>query len=207
MNPSSKSWLSRGLALWIALGVSATLFANLTPLGLNAGRSVQSWWTSRRFQQADADLDLIGMQRLGAEYLHQSGDGTPLHFAIYQIGFAASGPSMNRLPDDALDWALLGSKLAQNSLAELPSPWDALQTQSHILVERAFPINNDPELLKRGLQSMSVWLASGGGPQPLSRLTSKAYQDYLRTAPADRPAFLLRRLSRESSTESPEQVH
>jgi hypothetical protein len=199
MNSAPSVWLQRCLAIWIALAVAGSLLAGIHPLGHNASQSAQSWWIARRYQQADADLDLLGLQKLGQQYLHQTGDGTPLHFAIYQIGFAASGPSMNRLPADALDWALVGAKLAEDSVPMLPSPWDALQTQSHILVERAFPLSTNPEDLRIGIRAMEWFLASGGGPNALSSLTSLAYQDYLDLPPNDRSAYLLNRMLAEST--------
>ena len=155
----------------------------------------------RRFQQADADLDLIGLRDIGAEYLHRSGDGTPLDFAIYQIGFAASGPSMNRVPSDALDWALVGSQIADDFLGELASPWSTLQTQAHILVERAFPISNQLPHLESGLDAMEMWLACGGGPNQSSQLTTAAYHTYLSTPASGRKALLLQRISGVSGDE------
>ncbi len=205
MNPSPSVWLQRCLAIWIALAVAGSLLAGIQPLGQSAGQSAQSWWTARRYQQADADLDLLGLRDLGQQYLHQTGNGTPLHFAIYQIGFAASGPSRNRLPADALDWAKVGAKLAGDSVDKLPAPWEALQTQSHVLVERAFPISADPQDLHVGLRAMEWFLASGGGPNALSRLTSAAYRDFLLLPPSERRTFLLNRMLAESSDESPAQ--
>lgn len=205
MNTSPSVWMQRCLAIWIALAVAGSLVAGIHPLGRSASQSAQSWWTARRYQQADADLDLPGLQRLGQQYLQQTGDGTPLHFAIYQIGFAASGPSMNRLPADALDWAVVGGELAEDSVPALPSPWDAVQTQSHILVERAFPLSSDPRHLNSGLQAMEWFLASGGGPEALSSLTALAYQDFLKLPASDRRAFLLNRMLAESTDESPAQ--
>ncbi|MDP7061726.1 MAG: hypothetical protein QF489_02180 [Planctomycetota bacterium] len=206
MNHSASAWLQRGLAVWIALAVAATLFAGVRPLGQTAGQSVQSWWTARRYQQADADLDLLGLRDLGQRYLQQTGDGTPLHFAIYQIGFAASGPSMNRLPADALDWARVGADLAHESIGQLPSPWESLQTQAHILVERVFPLSANAQELDLGLTAMEWFLASGGGPSALSNLTGLAYQDYLDLPQAARRTFLLDRMLAESSDESPAQL-
>ena len=192
------------LLAWVSLGAAATLLQALPPLGLQAGNCAQSWWTERRFQQAVADLDLLGMHQLGKEYLHHTGNGELLDFAIYTIGFAASGPSMNRVPSDALDWAVVGGEMADQALHELSSPWEILQTQAHTLVERAFPLSLDPQHLHRGLQAMERWLASGGGRNAMPTLTSKTYQDFLRAPPADRPAFLLRCLGGESSNESQE---
>lgn len=188
--------------MWAGLAVAATLLSALPPLGMNAAKSGQSWWTARRFQQADADHDFLGMRDLGARYLYQTGDGTPLDFAIYSVGFAASGPSMNRLPNDALDWALVGAATTESYLDQLPSPWGTLQTQAHILVERAFPLSNDPTHLAAGLRAMEMWLASGGGRNQLSKLTSSAYRSYVGTPRQDRPAFLLARMSGESVAES-----
>jgi hypothetical protein len=109
---------------------------------------------------------------------------------------------MNRLPNDALDWALVGAATAETHLQQLPFPWTTLQTQSHTLVERAFPLSNDPAHLAAGLRAMEMWLASGGGRNQLSKLTSSAYRSYIGTAVENRPAFLLQRLSGESSAES-----
>lgn len=202
MNGYKPRFLNVALATWVSLAMAATLFSALPPMGLRAANSGQSWWTARRFQQADADRDYLSMRDLGARYLHQTGDGTPLDFAIYSVGFAASGPSMNRLPGDALDWALVGAASADAYLDQLPSPWTTLQTQSHILVERSFPLSNNPQHLASGLRAMEMWLASGGGRKQLSTLTSYAYQDYVATPVQDRPAFLLARMSAESSDES-----
>jgi len=192
-------------AIWVAFGSVCLLLQALPPLGSEATNSALSWWTARRFQQADADQDLLGLRDFGAAYLSRTGDGTLLDFAIYQIGFAASAPSMFRHPSDALDWALLGSEAGDHSLAILPAPWPTLQTQAHILVERAFPLSHDPAHLTKGLEALTQWMAGGGGPNQPSRQTSAGYREFLTTPVVDRPVFLLQRFSGESAPESAEQ--
>jgi hypothetical protein len=215
VNTNNSPLFSLCLGLWVVLAMAATLSLGWAPMGMEAARSTQSWWTARRFQQAEADQDFLGMRDLGVRYLAQTGDGTPLDFAIYSVGFAASGPSMNRLPADALDWALVGAATAEAYLDKLPAPWATLQTQAHILVERAFPLSNDPVHLASGLRALEMWLASGGGlwqrhslpsggATHHSTATTSAYQAYVGTPRPTRPAFLLQRMSGESDDEKAE---
>jgi hypothetical protein len=192
------------VAVWVGFASMCLLLQTFTPLGSEATNSARSWWTARRFQQADAEQDLLGLRDFGAAYLSRTGDGTLLDFAIYQIGFSASGPSMFRHPSDALDWALIGSEAGDSYLSVLPAPWPTLQTQAHILVERAFPLSHNPAHLANGLEALSQWMASGGGPNQASSLTSAGYREFLATALDDRPTYLLLRLSGESALESHE---
>lgn len=190
------TWLLR---IWILLATLLLLGADLPPLGLPAVQSLQGWWTARRFEQADADLDLLVLPTLGEDYLQRTGNGEALEFALYQVGFASASPSSQRTAADALDLALQGADWADRALHQLPKPWSALETQAHTLVQRAFPLSAEPDHLQKGLAAIERWLAAGGGPELESELPRDAYRQFLATSRPHRPTFLLNHLAPASS--------
>jgi len=191
--PSSTQFLACSL---LAITLGGVLLGTVRPLGARSWDSLQAWWTMRRFHQAEADLDLPALLDLGKEYLQLTGEGDVLEFAIYRVGYGASGPSNNRLPSEALFWARAGMEALNETLNILPDPWASLQTQCYTLVERVFPLTQDPKDLSAGLRAMEDRLAAGGGYATSSPGLSKLYRRYLSLSPAERQPFLLRRLDR-----------
>jgi len=191
--PSNTQLLAFGL---IAITLGGVLLGTVRPLGARSWDSLRGWWTMRRFHQAEADQDLPALLDLGKEYLHLTGEGDVLEFAIYRVGYGASGPSTNRLPSDALFWAQAGIRALDESLELLPDPWAVLQIQCYTLVERVFPLTQKPDDLLTGLQAMQDRLAAGGGLTTASPGLSRLYRSYLALPPAARQPFLLSRLER-----------
>lgn len=191
---------SGGTALACALvlaGFTGTLLGSLPPLGHQAWGSLQSWWTLQRFHQAEADLDLPALLELGESYLEQTGRGEILEFAAYRVGYGASGPSMNRLPEDALFWAQTGLEPLLTHAEVLPEPWTALHTQAYILVDRIFPQTLDRQDLLLAVEATHDRLAAGGGLYPVGPNLHRAYRDYLRNPADARNAFLIKYLSQD----------
>jgi hypothetical protein len=179
----------------VLLGGSGFLLGAAPPLGHQAWMSLHSWWTLQRFHQAVDDQDHLAMLELGRSYLSQTGRGEILEFACYRVGYGASGPSNNRLPEDALYWAQTGLQPLLNLAEVLPNPWPSLRTQSYILVERVFPQTLDAADLQGAIGATQDLLASGGGLDPLSGSARKAYRNYLQTPKEGRNAFILQYLS------------
>lgn len=183
---------------FLMMGLAATLLGMLKPLGHRPVESLQGWWTLRRYHQADVDQDYPALLDLGRIYLEQTGQGDLLEFAAYKVGYGASGPSIARVPEDALHWARLGIDALQAAQEELPDPWTGLQTQAYILVERLFPLTHDPEDLNQALQAVEDRLAAGGGLEPVSLGLRDLYLEFLNTPKNDRNVFLLSHLEREA---------
>ncbi|MHC4379766.1 MAG: hypothetical protein ACYSU1_01565 [Planctomycetota bacterium] len=185
----------------VLLALSGVLLGAMRPMGHRPVQNLQTWWTLRRFHQAEVDQDLPALLDLGRAHLLHTGRGDVLEFAAYRVGYSASAPSFARLPEDALYWAEAGASALAKVQDQLPDPWTSLQTQAYILVERVFPLSHREQDLETALQAMEDRLAAGGGLHPATLGLQNLYIRFLETPKSERNIFLLKHLERDDLSE------
>ena len=159
------------------------------PPGADALRATRAWWQARQVEDASARQDVRALLDRSEAFGRLSGNPEPFLFALHRLGIDAPAPGRGLGPESSLAMAQEARRRLARSLYWLPDPANGVRLHEYLVARRLLPLGGSAVALEA---SRMPELLAGGGPG--LEADPAAYQEWLRSAPAERKAAILERL-------------